>query len=103
EPGTYEIQIKATGDGFADSDFSTIYNMTVGYLSYPSVVEISEGMILFNEVPNADSYNVEINGFVVNTTFNSIAITEPGSYAVRLQAISSVYVDSPYSPIINLV
>lgn len=103
EPGTYEVLVKATGVGYADSDFSSTYNMIVGYLVYPSVVEINQGMILFAEVENADSYNVEVNGLIVNTTLNSIAITEPGNYAVRLQSISSVYVDSPFSPIINLV
>ncbi len=103
EPGTYKVQIKATGVGYADSEFSIEYDMFVGFLVYPDVVEVNQGEIIFTEVPHADSYNVEINGIVVNTILNSIAITEPGTYAVRLQAISSIYVNSAYSPVINLV
>ncbi len=101
EPGTYDVQVRARGVGFADSDFSDSYPMMVGFLTYPTIVEINQGMILFTKIDDADSYNIEINGAVFNTEDNFFGISVSGQYSIRLQAISNVFVDSPYSPFVN--
>lgn len=103
EPGEHKISVKAAANGYLDSDFTVEYDMFVGYLTHPTVVEINQGLILFTMVENADSYNIDINGAIINTESNSVAITTPGTYTIKLQAISSTYVDSPWSPSIQLI
>lgn len=101
--GNHIVSVKAAADGYLDSDYSDEYNMFVGYLDHPTLVEINQGLILFTEVEHADSYNIDVNGTIIPTVSNSVAITTPGSYTIKLQAVSDIYVDSPWSPSVQIV
>lgn len=103
ESGTYRVQVKAVGENFTDSLFSTALTFEVRFLTYPKNIQVINRLITYDEVDGADSYNIDINGEIYNTKERIVPSLEPGTYFVRIQSLSNQFVDSIYSPMIVLV
>lgn len=103
ESGTYRVQVKAVGENFTDSLFSTALTFEVKFLEYPKNIQVINRQITYDEVDGADSYNIDINGEIYNTKEKIVPTLEPGTYYVRIQSLSNQFVDSSYSPMIVLV
>src|SRR5690606_33112794 len=52
--------------------------------------------------PDADSFVIEIDGVEYNSETDDVPELEPGTYLVRIKAVSSVYIDSEYSELVEL-
>lgn len=100
--GEHTIKIKAVALNFIDSNYTDEVIINVKFLDYPKNIRIENNLILYDEVLDADSYNVYINGIIYNSKEDQLPILDEGLYEVKVQAISDVYVDSEYSPINRL-
>lgn len=97
ESGTYNVRIRAQAPGYADSLFSIAVEVEVRYLSYPENIRIQNYQLHFDDVQDATSYIVEVNGeaYVFPVDFRYYP---PGTYNIRVRAISDRFVDSVFSP-----
>lgn len=98
--GDYKVLVKAVGEGYLDSLFSETISFEVKFLDYPSDISIINRQLNFTQIADATSYNVEINDVVYNTKTSLLPTFVDGTYRIRIQAISDLYVDSNYSPIV---
>lgn len=103
--GDYRVRVQAnSGDGnIADSLFSDALVFKVRFLNYPEDIEIRNNQVYFTKDKDADSYDVEINGEVFNTLEDLPPYLEPGTYEIRVQARSSIYNESEFSPVVTVV
>ncbi|MBN3490881.1 hypothetical protein JV173_05055 [Acholeplasma equirhinis] len=102
EEGIYNVRVKAVGEGYLDSLFSDMVKVTVKYLSVPTDIELDGNEIIYSGDPDADSFVIEIDGVEYNSETDDLPKLEPGTYMVRIKAVSSVYIDSDYSELVEL-
>lgn len=100
ESGTYTFQIKAFGAGYRDSLFSTPMTVTVSVLPQldkPTNIELSFGVLTFDEVEGATSYVIKIDDEEYTITEPIYYFTEAGSYMVSIKAVGAGYRTSEYT------
>lgn len=107
-PGTYQIKIIALGDQETtlNSPASTIEHI-IDAIQLPSVqsVNIIDGVLLWDEIENAFSYMIDIQGEIVSseTTSLELNLSAPGEYWISIKAVgdSLFYLDSGWSEAIR--
>ena len=114
--GAYSLRVQAIGDGknYGNSDWSAKISIAVDSngniiivvkLSAPVNLKISGSTLTWDEVPNAVSYSVQINGGtpVDNGDFTTyqLASLGYGTYTVKVQAKGggTAYIDSDWTSI----
>lgn len=105
------IGVKAIGDGenYADSDRSnTIKYDTREQLATPSGLSVNGTFLSWNAVPNADYYDIEVDGVLLSSVSSSFVnfagYIAYGTYSVRITAKSDGnYKDSERSEIFTYI
>ncbi len=100
--GLYKVLVKAVGEGYLDSLFSEPINFEVRFLNYPSDISIINRQLNYTAVAGATAYNIEINGVVYSTKTSLLPTFIDGTYDIRIQSLSDVFVDSVYSPMVQI-
>jgi hypothetical protein len=99
ETGANGISVKAIeGTSYINADDSAKASLTI--LGLATDVNVSNGVISWNEVANASGYEIEIDGAVYSASANSylITTTESGLHSFRVRAVGSgTYLSSPYT------
>lgn len=106
-PGTYEITIKALGDGiyYSDSDSSEVYYYTFvapEELSPPDDFVISQGILYFDQLDPHDLYEISINDKTYTIKLNRFNLNTlslgPGSHQITIKKIGDDFktLDSEY-------
>jgi exopolysaccharide biosynthesis protein len=106
-PGTYEITIKALGDGiyYSDSDPSEVYHYTFvapEELSPPDDFVISQGILYFDQLDPHDLYEISINDKTYTIKLNRFNLNTlslgPGSHQITIKKIGDDFetLDSEY-------
>lgn len=108
-PGEYTFKIRAIGDGFfyETSVLSTGITYTINAISLatPTNLRVENGIVLFDAVNGAVSYQlmVDFSDFTLTTTSFNLAPFNltAGTYQITIQAIGngSAIIDSPVSAI----
>lgn len=98
----HKVSIVANGNNVNNfsSAHSNTYNLQV--LTAPTSIMLSQGVVVFNQVNYANSYNVKIDNQVYQSTSNVFAIPEEvqgGEHTLTVQAVgaSNNYISSQYS------
>lgn len=99
DEGEFTIKIKAVALNFIDSNYTDEFIINVKFLDYPKNIRLENNLILYDEVIDAASYNISINGMIYNSKEDTLPVLDEGIYEVMIQAVSNTYVDSNYSPI----
>ncbi len=103
EEGTYRVRVQAISSHHLDSLFSESVTVDVKYLEYPNDVKIVNNLIDFEKDLYVDDYLIEINGIEYHTISDIMPYLLPGTYDVRVKALSDTYMDSEYSPLKRLI
>lgn len=94
--GSYTMSVRAIGDSvYADSDWSSSIDystdgQTSSKLDKPSNLRVEDEALLWDDVENAQHYEVEVNGEIVGTVDSAsfdISGFESGEYIFRVKAI----------------
>jgi len=101
EEGTYTVSVKAVSKDYLDSDYSTPTIVVVKFLKYPQYINIVDKKLVFTEIDDADGYVIEVNGIAYDS-IDKIPEFEDGKYSIRIKAVSTIYIDSDFSPITNI-
>src|SRR5690554_13793 len=98
--GTYGVRVRAMAENYLPSLFSDEVTVVVGYLDYPSIeaLHFTNNILHIDQDARVDGYLVEINGILYDTRTAFIPYFVPGTYMIRIKAVSDVYIDSAYSP-----
>jgi hypothetical protein len=105
----YEIKIKAIGDGeiYLNSEWSEVKNYIVWTnLTPPNGLEIIDKTLTWNEVPNAKSYLIDIDGeekTSENANYSLDELVDIKIYEIKIKAIGDgeIYFSSEWSEIIK--
>ncbi len=89
----HSISIIANGDNETtfQSKLSNAYQVQV--LSAPTSILISQGIVMFNEVPYANTYNVKIGNEIYSTSSTTFKIPEEvnaGEHSLTIQAVGAI-------------
>lgn len=103
EEGTYNVRVQAISTDHLDSLFSQSIKVDVKYLTYPEDIDITNNLIDFEREDFVDNYLVEINGTLYETLSDIMPYLLPGSYDVRIKAVSDTYIDSEFSPLKKII
>lgn len=89
ENGTYDVKVMANAV-YDYSEYSEIITITINRTyDIPQNLVYVDDVITWNEMPNAISYNLQINGEAIEVTDNSYAFTPLSNvvYEINVQAV----------------
>ncbi|WP_025725633.1 hypothetical protein [Acholeplasma granularum] len=101
--GNFNVRVQALGENVKSSLFSDLYIFRVRFLKYPDDLTIINNQLQFTKDPDADSYDIEVNGTVYNTKEDLPPYLLPGTYELRIRARSQIYNESEFSPLKEVV
>lgn len=89
EEGTYDIYVIAKAQGFINSDPSEVLSIEIEYENIIDFdIQVVDGIVTWNNISDADYYNLFINGTKYELTNNSYELdtTDSGMLGISVQA-----------------
>lgn len=88
--GNFKVGIRAIGDHTSTFDSKNVVEKSFIYLESPTNVHVESGVLLWDEVTNAESYSLKLNGTKLTQTFTECKYTglRPGE-TTRVQIIAN--------------
>lgn len=97
DEGHYKVSVKAVAKRQIDSKYTEEVDTIVKFLDIPTNIRIKEQRVVFDSVKDASSYNLYIDGNLITLNSNQSEVLEVGTYNIKVQAVSDLYVNSEYS------
>lgn len=88
---TYDVRVKSRAEGYQDSYYTEMLNFTVEFdFVSPSNINLIDGILFWDPVPNALSYLINVDGLTYSTSDTSMEISLYSSIQKEIK-IRSIY------------
>ena len=88
---TYDVRVKSRAEGYQDSYYTEMLNFTLEFdFVSPSNINLIDGILFWDPVPNALSYLINVDGLTYSTSDTSMQISLYSSIQKEIK-IRSIY------------